>query len=116
MGYLSLTIVTSLTLLVAYSVFSTGVHAASVAASGDNSVQATSELGLKRKAPGTWLKKLPSMRFNPSGSSFSFNPSSGFALNPLNPYRSYLVPQDVEFIDDSAGTMEKRFDDYGHMR
>lgn len=117
MGYISLTVVTSLTLLVAYSVLSSGAHAASVPSSGENSGQPTADVALKRKAPGTWLKKIPFMRYNPSGSSFSFNPSSGYSLNPVSPYsRSYLVPQDVEFIDDSAPNMEKRFDDYGHMR
>lgn len=113
MGHILLTIMTSLTLLLAYSVLS---NAATVSNSGEVSPQTQNDVVLKRKAPGTWLKKLPFMRYNPSGSSFSFNPSGGYSLNPLNPYRSYLVPQDVEFVDDSAGNMEKRFDDYGHMR
>jgi hypothetical protein len=116
MGYVSLSLLTSLTLLVAYSALFSGAHAASLLNSGDSAAQPPNDLQLKRKAPGTWLKKLPVLRFSPSGSSFSFNPTGGNSFNPTNVYRSYLVPSDVEFMDDSAGNMEKRFDDYGHMR
>jgi hypothetical protein len=114
MGHFSLTIVTSLTLLLAYSVLSNGANAASVSDSGENSLS-PGEMALKRKAPGNLLRKLPILRFRPSGNSFSLNPS-GYSLNPVSPYRSYLVPQEAEFMDETAGNMEKRFDDYGHMR
>jgi hypothetical protein len=98
MSYISATLFTSFVLLLTYSIL-INCASAKVANSGENG--ATSELQQKRPAPAVWLKSFPLRRLKP------FN---GFSV-----YRRDLQPE-VEFIDDSINDVEKRFDDYGHMR
>lgn len=100
MGYISLTVLTSFTLLVAYSVLISGVHAK--LSNGEGGSQAANEILQKRPASAVWLKSLPLRRLKP--------------LNAYSLYRSDLPPSEVEFGDNSANDIEKRFDDYGHMR
>lgn len=97
MGYLSLTILTSLALLVAYSNL---IRVAEAKISSDAGTQATNDLLQKR--PAVWLKQFPIRRFK-SGNAYSV-------------YRRDFQPSDVEFSDDVVNDIEKRFDDYGHMR
>lgn len=94
MGYLSLTVITSFTFLLAYSFLISGAQAKLVASSEQTS-QTSNEL---QKRPIWQLKAYPVRR-----------------LKPLGLYRKEYQPTDVEF-DDVIGDMDKRFDDYGHMR
>lgn len=98
MGYISLTFLTTFTILVAYGFFLSGVHAE--LQTGDVGSQPTAnEVLHKRRPVGNWIKALPALR-----------------LKPYAVYRRDMQPSDVEIIDDSANNIEKRFDDYGHMR
>lgn len=98
MGYLSLTILTSFALLVAYSNL---IRVAEAKISGDVGTQATNELLQKR--PAVWLKQFPIRRLK-SGNAYSVY------------RRDFHSPSDLEFTDDAVNDIEKRFDDYGHMR
>lgn len=99
MGYVSLTVLTSFTLLVAYSVLVSGAHAATTSS---DALSSTDEIQHKRPAQMTWLKAYPLRRFKP--------------MNAYSVYRRDLQPADVEFVDDTFNSVDKRFDDYGHMR
>lgn len=81
MGNLSLTVLTSLALLVAYSSL---ISAAEAEASGDVGTQVKNELWGKRPGAAVWLQQFPFRR-------------------RVNDY-------------DALNSIEKRFDDYGHMR
>lgn len=97
MGYISLTIVSSVTLLMAYSILISGAQAKLVN-SGEGTQAVANELMQKRPLPAVWLKSYPVRR-----------------LKPVSSYR-LAQPTEVEFIDDTVNDIEKRFDDYGHMR
>ena len=100
MGNISLTVLASFTLLVTYSVFISGAFAATAAAS--EVTQNTDEVQHKRPAPAVWLKSFPVRRLKP--------------LNSYSIYRRDLPSSDVEFFDDTINSVDKRFDDYGHLR
>lgn len=103
MGYISLTVVASFTLLVAYSVLISGAEAKSTNQDmTSQSSQNSNEFIQKRPVPAAWLKAYPIRRMKP--------------LNTYSVYRRDLLPADVEFVDDSINDIEKRFDDYGHLR
>lgn len=100
MGYTFLTVLTSFTLLVLYSL--SGAQA-KVSNDDSHSAAVSNELLQKRPSPVVWLKSYPIRHMKP--------------LNAYSVMRKDLQPNDVEFIDDSVNDlMEKRFDDYGHMR
>lgn len=102
MGYISLTIVSSFTLLVAYSTLISGAQG-KLMNSGDSGTQAvTNDLMQKRPSSAAWLKSYPIRRLKP--------------LNAYPVYRRDSQPSEVEFVEDSVNDIEKRFDDYGHMR
>lgn len=101
MGNVSLTVLASFTFLVAYSILISSAHAKS-ANSGDVGSQSANEILQKRPSPAVWLKSYPIRRLKP--------------LNAYSVYRRDLLPSDVEFVDDTVNDVEKRFDDYGHMR
>jgi hypothetical protein len=103
MGYISLTVMSSFTLLVAYSVLISGTNAKLVNSGESGSqVAGVNDLMQKRPSPAVWLKSYPIRRLKP--------------LNAFPVYRRDLQPSEVEFVDDSVNDIEKRFDDYGHMR
>lgn len=54
------------------------------------------------KRPTVWLKTSPIRRTKP--------------LNAYSVYRRDMQPSEVEFVDDAINNIEKKFDDYGHMR
>lgn len=93
MGYLSLTVITSFAFLLAYSFLISGAHA-KLASSSEQTSQTNNEL---QKRPIWQMKAYPMHR-----------------MKPLAFYRKEFQP-DVEF-DDVVNEMDKRFDDYGHMR
>lgn len=90
--------VAAFSILVACSVLFYGSEASDLANPGENS-QISNELTHKRPV---WMKTSPLRRLKP--------------LNSYSLYRREMQPSDVEFIDDSYNTVEKKFDDYGHMR
>lgn len=96
MGSLSITVVSSFILLVAYSILISGTNAK--LSSSEN--QAASN-DLMQKRPAGWIKSYPIRRMK--------------SLNAF-PYRRDLQNPEVEFVDDSVNEVDKRFDDYGHMR
>lgn len=100
MGYISLSVLASFALLVAYSVLVSGAHA-ETSSDGLNNVEETQH---KRPAPAVWLKSYPIRRLRP--------------MNAFSVYRREMQPSDVEFFDDTSDKkfVDKRFDDYGHMR
>lgn len=98
MGYISVTVLTTLALLVVYSFLLCGVQAELQTGDQLGSQQVSSEALHKRRPVAAWIKTLPVRR-----------------LKPYAVYRQQ-PSNDVEFIDDSANIIEKRFDDYGHMR
>lgn len=99
MGYFSFTVLTSFTLLMAYSLLLSGARA-ELSNTGDGS-QVPNEILHKRRAPAVWLKTFPVRSLKP--------------LNSYSVYRRDLQPE-VEFVDDSLNNVEKKMDDYGHMR
>ena len=99
MGYNSITVLTSFLILVAYSVLLHSANANAIESSADT--QTTNEFSHKR--PTVWLNSIPVLR----------------RLKPLNSYPLYRrdLQSEVEFTDsDSINNIEKKFDDYGHMR
>ena len=95
MGYLTL-VLTSFTFLLAYAFLFNGAHAKLMSpADASSPSQMPNEL---QKRP-TYLKGFPIRR-----------------LKPLALYRRDFQAPDVEFMDDAVNDIEKRFDDYGHMR
>jgi hypothetical protein len=97
MGYLTL-VLTSFTFLLAYAFLFSGAHAKLITQGDGASSQTSNEL---QKRP-TYLKGFPIRR-----------------LKPIALYRrdfQAMPASDVEFLDDSVNDIEKRFDDYGHMR
>lgn len=94
MGYLSLTVITSFTFLLAYSFLISGAHA-KLTSSSEQTAPAPNEL---QKRPLWQMRAYPVRR-----------------LKPLGFYKKDFQTNDVEF-DDVINDMEKRFDDYGHMR
>lgn len=99
MGYISVSVLTSFTILVAYSIL---ISAADARTTEDLATLATSELLHKRPAPAVWLKQYPIRKM----------------MKPINPYSVYRrdsQPTEMEFSDVVNG-IQKRFDDYGHMR
>lgn len=101
MGHISAgRVLTSLLVLIVYSAFFYGVNASDIPSSGDaNQIQ--NEFTNKR--PAVWLKTLPPLR--------RLKPLSAYSV-----YRRDMQPSDIEFADDSIGNIEKKFDDYGHLR
>lgn len=98
MGCISLTVLTSFSLLVAYSVLIGGADAK---ATGDPT-QTANESSPNRLLPAVWVKPFPNRRLK--------------TMNALSAYRRDFPPE-VEFVDDAVNYIEKRFDDdYGHMR
>lgn len=93
MASLSLTVITSFTLLLAYSLLINGAQA-KLGTSSEQLSQNNNEL---QKRPVWQLKSYPMHR-----------------LKPLAFYRKEFQP-DVEF-EDVIGEVDKRFDDYGHLR
>lgn len=99
MGYISVSVLTSFTLLVAYSIL---ISAADARTTEDLATLATNELLHKRPAPAVWLKQYPIRKLKP--------------INFYSVYRRDSQPTEVEFQDDVVNGIQKRFDDYGHMR
>lgn len=99
MGFISMTVLTSFTLFVAYTLLITGTHAAAIS---NEVAQQSDEAQHKRQPSIVWLKTLPLRRMKP--------------MNAYSAYRRDFQPSDVEILDDSINTVDKRFDDYGHMR
>lgn len=99
---MSLTVLTTFTFLVAYSFLLSGARA-DIVNSGDGASQVSNEILHKRRAPAIWLKTFPVRGLKP--------------LNSYSVYRRDLQPsREVEFLDDTVNNVEKKFDDYGHMR
>lgn len=94
MGYLTLTVLTSFAFLLAYSFLINGAHAKIVQPSESTSQNSND------------LQKRPWRTY----------PVRRLSLKPLALYRRDFQPSDVEFADDSVNDIDKRFDDYGHMR
>ncbi|KAG5676024.1 hypothetical protein PVAND_005879 [Polypedilum vanderplanki] len=96
MGYFTI-VLTSFTLLLAYAFLFNGAHAKLITPSDSAPSQTSNEM---QKRPTYLLPK-------------------GFPLRRFKLYRrdfQALQPTDVEFIDDTINDVEKRYDDYGHMR
>ena len=100
MGSISLTVVSSFILLVAYSVLISGVSGK--LSSLESGSQVSNDLMQKRQPLGGWTKSYQIRRMKPL---------SAFPAN-----RRDLQNSEVEFVDDSVNEVDKRFDDYGHMR
>lgn len=95
MGLNSLVAVLTLTFLLACFVLIDKTNAKLV-----NSGESGSQAAEKRPSSAVWLKSFPVRRLKP--------------INAFPMFRRDSV--DVEFADDSTNDIEKRFDDYGHMR
>lgn len=100
MGNISITVMTSFVLLVAYSLLIPCVNG-KLQNPGDSSTGSGSSNDLlqKRPSPAVWLKTYAVRNHRPLAAI----------------YRRDFQP-DVEFVDDAVNDLEKRFDDYGHMR
>ncbi|CAO1373305.1 unnamed protein product [Diamesa hyperborea] len=99
MGYITLTFISTVVL---YMMLFSFVFSATVDAKMDSQIESgmpSNSNEQKRKV--AWVKNIPRR----------MKPSNTFAV-----YRRDL-PTEVEFVDDNiVNDMDKRFDDYGHMR
>jgi hypothetical protein len=102
MGYISLTVVSSFTLLVAYSILISGTNAKLTSVESGSPSAISNDLMQKRPSPAVWLKSYPIRRLKP--------------VNAFSASRREFQPAEVEFVDETGNDVEKRFDDYGHMR
>ena len=93
MGYFTLTVLTSFTFLLTYIFLINGAHAKLVS---PLETSATPQNSFDKR-PVMLLKSFPIRK-----------------LRSLGLYRR--EPPEVEFADDTINDVEKRFDDYGHLR
>lgn len=93
MGYISLTILSSFTLLVAFVLINGANASFNSFESGPN------DFMQKRLSPAAWLKSYPVEK-----------------LKSPNSIRRDFQPVEVRSAEDSIYGVEKRFDDYGPMR
>lgn len=101
MGYTSITFLTFSSILIVCCFLFHGINGNELSSSVEAS-QASNELAHKR--PAIWMKTLPVRK-----------------LKPLNAYYSgrfgyFQPPSEVDLMDDAINNIEKKFDDYGHMR
>lgn len=99
MGSLSITVVSSFILLVAYSVLISGANAKLSSSESGSQVDSNA---LMQKQPAGWIKSYPIRRMKP--------------LNGFQADQRDLQNSEMESVDDSLNKVDKRFDDYGHMR
>lgn len=94
-----MTVLTSFTLLIFYSLLLSGAHGKITNPSESSAVSSPNEL-LKRPI---WYKKVAARHLKPLGA--------------YTIYRKEFQPDaDPEFVDDAVNEVEKRLDDYGHIR
>lgn len=103
MGYLSVTVVTSFVVYLAYYTIIFG-NVALVEAKTDNAAPAVQPNNELPKLTNLWFKALPQRRFK-----------SPYEYRPLPQPRENYQPLDIDNFDDS-NDIEKKFDDYGHLR